>query len=113
MDGGRAGDWKPFGNRSSGTRSRGCDGRDDGGSWRLESHLVQIGLGKNRISGEGIYIVAYGVTKREQRRSFRIERSSTGFIVPLMEDTLQTWLFIIEVAASRNNVSLLHVRRCR
>lgn len=68
--------------------------------------------GKTGLAERGIYIVAYGIAKREQRRSFQIERASTGFIVPLMEGTL-TWLFIIEVGTlrPRNNASLLHVHR--
>lgn len=40
-----------FGNRSQGTRSRGIRGTM--GDQRLEGHLVEMGLEKNRISGEG------------------------------------------------------------
>lgn len=53
MDGGRAGDWK----RSLIDRHEVGEGGEEAtrrnGSQRLEGHLVEMGLGKNKISGEG------------------------------------------------------------
>lgn len=96
-----------IGNRSVidrvGHEAGGYDGRD--GSQRLEDHLVEMGLGKNRMSGGGIYIVAYGGRHHERGVEQRDEVSESSArkhrLYCAANGRCAARFFIIEVGTSR------------